>query len=416
MKPFKILSLDGGGSWALIQIRILQKLFGKNAMGHNVLQNFDMVIANSGGSLALAAMANGNDLESIAQILLNSSKRNSVFSKLDFFEKDFLTILLNILKIGPKYSASRKLVSLNNLLDKIALLDITEVPEFIGKNDLRIIICTYDYEKNRSAFFRSDSKSLSETVNIEKKWGVQPEGSFRSCTLVEAVHAASNAPLNYFDKPAKFYTRIAGNIDKTEKYYWDGAVAGNNNPVHVGIIEALNNGIKPDDIQVLSIGTGSVVLPIETDPANPIKVEFPFLVQKREKQKFKDDMLKMTVSILSDPPDSASFIAYTMLNPNLDPSKNVNFIRANPIIQPIYNNSSETWESPKGLSKEEMQRIIELDMDATMQKDVELIDKLSQVYLDNNILNQPIRMGSGKMNCLIGQRNWDEVFKIWESF
>lgn len=416
MKPFKILSLDGGGSWALIQIRVLQKLFGKTVSGHAVLQDFDMAVANSGGSLVLAAMANGYDLESIAQILLNSEKRNSVFSKLDFFEKSLLTKILNFFKIGPKYSAERKLTSLNNILENISKIDITQVPSFIGKSELRIIICTYDYERNRASFFRSDSNSLSETVNIEKKWGIKPEGKFRSCSLVEAVHAASNAPLNYFDKPAKFKTKSNGKLENIEKYYWDGAVAGNNNPVHVAVIEAVNNGIKPDDIQILSLGTGSVVLPIETDPKNPVKAEFPFLVQKRVKQKFKDDMLKMTVSILSDPPDSASYIAYTMLNAQLEPDKKVKFIRANPIIQPVFNSETQIWESPKGFLKEQLKHIINLDMDATKQEDIELIDLLSEKYLNNEVLNQPIRMGSGKMNCLIGQRNWNEVLQLWNSF
>ena len=52
--PFRVLSLDGGGSWALIEVRTLITLFGENATGHQVLRNFDLVAANSGGSLVLA--------------------------------------------------------------------------------------------------------------------------------------------------------------------------------------------------------------------------------------------------------------------------------------------------------------------------------------------------------------------------
>ncbi|NUM31636.1 MAG: patatin-like phospholipase family protein [Bacteroidetes bacterium] len=416
MKPFRILSLDGGGSWALIQIRILQNLFGKNTNGHDVLKNFDMAVANSGGSLALAAMADGKTLEEIAQIFLNEKLRNSVFSELGFFEKSFLNKILNLIKIGPKYSAERKLKALNILLPNISNIDITQVPELIGRNDLKIVICTYDYEQNRAAFFRSDKNSVSETVNLERKWGINAEGKFRSCTLVQAVHAASNAPLNYFNKPAKFVTNLNGTADSIEKYYWDGAVAGNNNPVHVGIIEALNNGTGAEQIQVFSIGTGSVNLPIETDPAKPLSTEHSFLIEKRKKQKFKDDLLKMTVSILSDPPDTASFIAYTFLNPSLDNKKNVKFIRANPLIQPVYSMYSKKWECPPGFKIDEFYKLINLDMDATKQSDVELIDKLASLYLENNLNNQPIRRGSGKMNCVIGQNNWDEVKKLWKTF
>jgi uncharacterized protein len=48
---FCILSLDGGGTWSLIQIRVLQHLYGPDATGHEVLSNFGLVVANSGGSV-----------------------------------------------------------------------------------------------------------------------------------------------------------------------------------------------------------------------------------------------------------------------------------------------------------------------------------------------------------------------------
>ena len=47
--PFRVLSLDGGGAWALIEVRALMALYGEGATGHQVLKNFDLVDANSGG-------------------------------------------------------------------------------------------------------------------------------------------------------------------------------------------------------------------------------------------------------------------------------------------------------------------------------------------------------------------------------
>ena len=49
---YKILSLDGGGSWASIQARILQNIYGIIKC-HDLLREFDRVIANSVGSLVL---------------------------------------------------------------------------------------------------------------------------------------------------------------------------------------------------------------------------------------------------------------------------------------------------------------------------------------------------------------------------
>jgi hypothetical protein len=55
--PYKILSLDGGGSWALIQARVLGKLYGDNTSGLDILKDFDLVIGNSGGTLNIGGPA-----------------------------------------------------------------------------------------------------------------------------------------------------------------------------------------------------------------------------------------------------------------------------------------------------------------------------------------------------------------------
>jgi hypothetical protein len=51
MDRYRILSLDGGGSWALIQVKALIELFGPDKPGREILQDFDLVAANSGGSI-----------------------------------------------------------------------------------------------------------------------------------------------------------------------------------------------------------------------------------------------------------------------------------------------------------------------------------------------------------------------------
>ena len=61
MADFRILSLDGGGSWALIQVKALIDLYsrtgdGKDVTGHDILRKFDLIAANSGGALTLAGL------------------------------------------------------------------------------------------------------------------------------------------------------------------------------------------------------------------------------------------------------------------------------------------------------------------------------------------------------------------------
>jgi hypothetical protein len=51
--PYRILCLDGGGRWSLISVMALQKIFGERARGYDILASFDLVAANSGGSIVL---------------------------------------------------------------------------------------------------------------------------------------------------------------------------------------------------------------------------------------------------------------------------------------------------------------------------------------------------------------------------
>ena len=68
-KPYNILSLDGGGSWSLIQVKCLQKLFREEATGHEILRHFHLVAANSGGSIVLAGLIANLPLSAILEKL-----------------------------------------------------------------------------------------------------------------------------------------------------------------------------------------------------------------------------------------------------------------------------------------------------------------------------------------------------------
>ena len=116
---YKILSLDGGGSWALIQARVLKDIYG-DINGHALLQQFDMAISNSGGSLVLACLCNDMKLSEIIHVFEDENQRKQVFSPLTFFEKfrkqDIIALFRKILGFGPKYNTERKLKGLINVL------------------------------------------------------------------------------------------------------------------------------------------------------------------------------------------------------------------------------------------------------------------------------------------------------------
>lgn len=412
---YKILSLDGGGSWALIQARVLKDIYG-DISGHEVLHQFDLVIANSGGSLVLASLCNNMLLSEIISVFEDENKRKQVFSKLSFWEKlkwRNIASLTNVL--GPKYSTERKLSGLKNVLNKYDSLIIqkkaakpildtymNDLPAIIGKNDLQILVAGYDYLRQRAVFFRSNPASKTDSF-----------GKFYQVSLGEAIHSSSNAPINYFDSPAAITTSLLGGDDKRKTWFWDGAVSGFNNPVLAGFIEARTN--NPDlplsDFKILSLGTGTGGEALIGDYENSTNPVIASIYNKNKNNKlaitnngasFFADIKKMSTSILGDPPDSATFITYAMIDPSL--SNKACVVRINPCLKPILNPDNQLYEAPPIYKNDpngeaDFIAIMDLDMDAVKNDEVDLIKRLCDKFIVNGsglcLPNQLIR-GDGK--------------------
>ncbi len=203
---YKILSLDGGGSWAILQLLTLKAKYG-DLKGHEILREYDLIIANSGGSIVLAALAENYTLSEALALFDKQEKRELIFHRNSFinrfFPVDYIRLFSNF---GPKYSAPKKREAFRKLFPKVDGMQMDEVPAFIQKESLKIIVCTYDAMNNRAKFFRS--------------YGTGPD--YDSVTLTQAAHGSSNAPIQYFDFPARFKAK------NTDWYYelWNGALGG----------------------------------------------------------------------------------------------------------------------------------------------------------------------------------------------
>lgn len=431
---YKILSLDGGGSWALIQARVLKDIYG-DIEGHALLRQFDMVIANSGGSLVLASLCNNMKLSDIITVFESYYLRKQVFSELTFLEKltpnNILSLLRRFTKMGPKYSTKRKLTGLVNVLKEYDTLKpngkliietpLKDIPAIIKKESLQIIITGFDYFRERVNFFRSNTKSEAAKFSNQ----------YTGITLVYAIHASSNAPVNYFDEPAEI--EIEYPDDKRKTWFWDGAVAGFNNPVLAGLTEALTNnavmapGVTLQDYCILSIGTGTGSRAILTDywnSTNPSiravytkNINNP-LVFTNSSIKFLHGVKKMAKSILSDPPDAATFIAYAMLDPLL--SNSANIVRINPCVEPVKNEAGLYVLPPAyekdtdGLAK--FIALLDLDMDAVKEEEVTLITELCNKFIVADtatcVPNQLIR-GKKDGPFILGQATYKEAKDKW---
>jgi hypothetical protein len=266
-----------------------------------------------------------------------------------------------------------------------------------------LVIVAFDYYRRRATFFRSNVGSLS--------------GGVSEVTLAQAVHASSNAPVNYFDDPAKVLGRL----------YWDGGVTGFNNPILAGLTEALSIGtVTHDQIDVRSIGTGSVVLPQAPAPL-PAGVD-PVLWEEYASTWLGRQLTEMTKSILADPPDSASYIAYVTLggvvpSPGAEPMPGARrspgplpVVRLNPLIQPLHDPQAPGgFVLPPRLSSTQFKKLRKLDMDAILDEEVDLIKMLADLWLAgrSDIPNQPIRWNRTTFAVEIGHRWAADAIDDW---
>lgn len=398
---FRILTLDGGGSWALIQVKALQALYrDPDKKGHDILADFDLVAANSGGSIVLGGLIENKSLSEILKQFTDNAQRLTLFAPLGF-EHLVDKALETVLHIGPKYSASRKLIGLQQILPIFGLTRLDQLGEMSNNKPWpKLLICSYDYDLRRATFFRSDAGSLA----AGPKQSTPP-------TLAEAIHASSNAPVNYFDLPAIFLS----NSDYVGKRYWDGGIGGHNNPVLAAVTEAIANGQRYGcnlgSIIALSIGTGRTELPIQ----GGYHTNSSALVLHQGAPSLFGDIKKLSTCILTDPPDAASFITHFMLKgqPGIsDGAVSGNLVRLNPVIRPVLVN--EKWSLPNGISESDFESLANMDMDATEDHQVELISTYCDAWISGAAPNQAIHSAED-FSALIGHVRFDDAANEWRA-
>jgi hypothetical protein len=391
---YRILSLDGGGTWALIQIKALIALYGETTSGRAVLQDFDLAAANSGGSIVLGGLVEGLALQDILGLFQDQAGRESVFSPTHSLGNRALHDLTGL---GPKYSAENKLVALENALPDKGTTPLGRAVAGIhrsGSNeDVHLLIIGFDYDRNRAAFFRSSPVS-------GPAWGV---GDAEDVTLAEAIHASTNAPVNYFDAPAGFPDHPGR--------YWDGAICGCNNPVLAAVTEAIGIGQNPMNLAALSLGTAAVALPWPKagEESSPY-------VRKMAKPGIETDLRKLASSILDDPVDIATFLAHVMTGSGMglnNPVTDSRIVRMSPLISPV--KTAGAWSAPGSMSAAQFTYLANLDMDAVQQAQVDAISQYADLWVQGQAPNQPIRMDGDTLTPELGQTTFQGAAAAWKA-
>src|SRR5579872_5217890 len=143
----RILSLDGGGTWALIQVHALQRLFGEGATGHRVLESFDLVVANSGGGIVAAGLACDLPLDQLRLHFEDAARRAAIF-------RPKLPEVIGRQLPLPRYSTEVKYEGLRAALSPVGEIPL---PDWHAAHSTlaHLMLIGFDFDTNRAAFFRS---------------------------------------------------------------------------------------------------------------------------------------------------------------------------------------------------------------------------------------------------------------------
>jgi len=402
---YKILSLDGGGSWSLLQLLTLQERY-PDKTGHEILREFDLVIANSGGSIVLAALVENWTVEKALSLFRDQEIREQIFSKNSFNDRFFPTDYIGLISsFGPKYSSKKKGQAFNTIFKVSNKKQMDELPAFIGKKELKLIVCTYDALNNRAKFFKS--------------FGSGPY--YDSVRLTQAINGSSNAPIQYFDFPARFKAKNSNVFFEL----WDGALGGFNNPVAAGVIEAIKCGIPKDAIQVVSLGTSNKLM------SNNDKKTFfdnkQISIKERRKKYlfwrlkyplrfFMSSIMNQAKTILYEPPDWSNYMAYMYLfgeeYAKGDHQESIKrFIRLSPLIH-IDKNTPEAIV-------ELMELLYGMDMNLTQDSEIAKVEECFDQWKKGMIRNQTIEFAVTRENEIIstiGHSNYSEAMSEWMQF
>src|SRR6185295_2024292 len=194
------------------------------------------------------------------------------------------------------------------------------------------------------------------------------------------VHASTQAPILYYAKLAVVDGRR----------YWDGGLAGYNNPVLAAVIEAMSEyPNRAEDVRVLSIGTGTIMHAPAADGA-------PEPLARATSTGLCTQLRKVAGAVLADPPSAATFHAYMALERARAPERprTSRLVRLSPLIRPRRDREG-TWHAPRGLSTAEFARLAAMAGDTMRPADLALIAKMSHLWLDGLVENEPVLVGSG---------------------
>ena len=72
------------------------------------------------------------------------------------------------------------------------------------------------------------------------------------------------------------------------------------------------------------------------------------------------------------------------------------------------------WRPPDGLTVPDFEALMNMRLDPWKQVDLDLIAKMTDLWFDGKVSNQPIRIGQS-MRCDIGHETFSAAVRHWEA-
>ena len=219
-KPFKILSLDGGGIKGFYSAELIRLCEEKFCLNSSMARYFDMIAGTSTGGI----MALGLGLEMPADEIVSFYRDDGrvIFPPLPSLRVGQCTRFISSL-FRPKLEHQRLEHALRTRFGN----------RLLGESVTRLVVPAFMMPKTEIAVFKTDHHADFRKDHATPIWKVARSTSAAPTYLKGLEHSESG------------------------KIFIDGGVWANN-PVMVAIIDALSAyDIEPDQIKVFSIGTGN---------------------------------------------------------------------------------------------------------------------------------------------------------------
>lgn len=241
-KTFRVLSLDGGGVRGIYTASLLQQLAlrisrftgNEDVSRLDLGAKFDLVVGTSTGSIVGAAIAAGVPLEDVVDLYRTHSQH--IFHSPQPIQRggcwDKLRVCVWALRHGPR--AANRPTALSSALQSV--LGDETMEQLYRRRGIALCVPTVDATTNRAWVFK--------TPHLQR---LTRDNAYR---LVDVCLASSAAPIYFPVHGVK-------DPDGGGQTHWfvDGGLWANN-PVLVGIVEALEVAPRDARVEVLSVGTG----------------------------------------------------------------------------------------------------------------------------------------------------------------